>query len=425
MTWNDDQKKIVNKIEARYGVVVQGPPGTGKSHTIANLLSRFLAQGKSVLVTSQTGKALEVLKDKIPEKIKDLIVSQVESNSRHDDLQMSVKTINANLDDTTKFTDKKIEEIRAQLKEIRKEKAALLSRIKKWVLLDIEEKFLIEDRCLTPTQGAKELADGSASGKMWLKDKITKDAKLDFTEEDITNTVNLLARLTKEERGYFEQWMPEIGRLPKIEDVKKFFEHYEEALVLNKRYEKYLAQKKFNSAPIFEEERIRQILQRAGSAHAALNAMDKKWEDRLFALILNNSEEKEKWQNGIFERLKVKGAQMRQLQANLLGHNILHNTNLSVKSLFLGISQYGYKDFGFHNSPLFIDLIVFDSPLEGWTLYSKDGVDGFFLGIIHSFPLEFFNSFQLFIVPSFSKTHFIRFTKHTTSFFLFISFPHK
>ncbi|HCE86337.1 MAG: hypothetical protein A2249_01815 [Candidatus Jacksonbacteria bacterium RIFOXYA2_FULL_44_7] len=375
LTWNDDQKKIVNKIEARYGVVVQGPPGTGKSHTIANLLSRFLAQGKSVLVTSQTGKALEVLKDKIPEKIKDLIVSQVESNSRHDDLQMSVKTINANLDDTTKFTDKKIEEIRAQLKEIRKEKAALLSRIKKWVLLDIEEKFLIEDRCLTPTQGAKELADGSASGKMWLKDKITKDAKLDFTEEDITNTVNLLARLTKEERGYFEQWMPEIGRLPKIEDVKKFFEHYEEALVLNKRYEKYLAQKKFNSAPIFEEERIRQILQRAGSAHAALNAMDKKWEDRLFALILNNSEEKEKWQNGIFERLKEKGAQMRQLQANLLGHNILYNTNLPVKSLLEAVNEIEKKT-GNRSSLGFLQKIGLSKNakdiLQNFTFHSSD-----------------------------------------------------
>src|SRR5439155_8868512 len=36
---NDEQKRIVQKIEHRRGVLVQGPPGTGKSHTIANLIS--------------------------------------------------------------------------------------------------------------------------------------------------------------------------------------------------------------------------------------------------------------------------------------------------------------------------------------------------------------------------------------------------
>ena len=47
-------------------MVVQGPPGTGKTHTIANLLGHFLAEVKNVLITSQTKKALEVLKEKIP-----------------------------------------------------------------------------------------------------------------------------------------------------------------------------------------------------------------------------------------------------------------------------------------------------------------------------------------------------------------------
>jgi len=33
-------------------VVVQGPPGTGKTHTIANLLGHFLAEGKNVLINA-------------------------------------------------------------------------------------------------------------------------------------------------------------------------------------------------------------------------------------------------------------------------------------------------------------------------------------------------------------------------------------
>ncbi len=42
-------------------MLVQGPPGTGKTHTIANLIGHLLAQGKSVLVTSEKPKALLVM----------------------------------------------------------------------------------------------------------------------------------------------------------------------------------------------------------------------------------------------------------------------------------------------------------------------------------------------------------------------------
>jgi MoxR-like ATPase len=41
-------------------VRVEGPPGTGKSLTIANLASHLAASGKTVLITSQKDKALEV-----------------------------------------------------------------------------------------------------------------------------------------------------------------------------------------------------------------------------------------------------------------------------------------------------------------------------------------------------------------------------
>jgi very-short-patch-repair endonuclease len=71
---NDEQKRIVRKVEHRRGVLVQGPPGTGKSHTIANLVSHFLAHGKRVLVTSETPRALEVLRNKLPDEIEELCV---------------------------------------------------------------------------------------------------------------------------------------------------------------------------------------------------------------------------------------------------------------------------------------------------------------------------------------------------------------
>jgi very-short-patch-repair endonuclease len=48
-------------------VRVEGPPGTGKSLTIANLACHLAATGRSVLVTSQKDKALEVVDQKLRE----------------------------------------------------------------------------------------------------------------------------------------------------------------------------------------------------------------------------------------------------------------------------------------------------------------------------------------------------------------------
>jgi len=75
LPFNEEQSKIIKEIGTRKGVLVQGPPGTGKSHTIANLISHFLAVGKRVLVTSQTARALKVLREKIPKQIQPLCVS--------------------------------------------------------------------------------------------------------------------------------------------------------------------------------------------------------------------------------------------------------------------------------------------------------------------------------------------------------------
>jgi len=92
---NEEQKQIVNQIRNRRGILVQGPPGTGKSHTIANLICHLLAQGKRVLVTSQTPRALRVLKDKIPEDVAALCVTLLGNDqAARRELEESVQSIN-------------------------------------------------------------------------------------------------------------------------------------------------------------------------------------------------------------------------------------------------------------------------------------------------------------------------------------------
>lgn len=95
---NTEQLAIARSIMRNDVVLVQGPPGTGKTHTIANLLGHFLAQGKRVLVTSQTTKALAVLKEKLPEEIQPLCVSVIQDKK---DLERTAVALQRTISATT------------------------------------------------------------------------------------------------------------------------------------------------------------------------------------------------------------------------------------------------------------------------------------------------------------------------------------
>ena len=73
--FNDDQVQIIRRLEKSDGLVVQGPPGTGKTHTIANIISHMLATGRRVLVVSHGDTALRVIRDQLPEGVRDLTIS--------------------------------------------------------------------------------------------------------------------------------------------------------------------------------------------------------------------------------------------------------------------------------------------------------------------------------------------------------------
>jgi very-short-patch-repair endonuclease len=78
---NPEQLLIAKRLERHGCVLVQGPPGTGKTHTIANLIGHLLAEGRSVLVTSHTTKALDALRDKIDARVQSLCVSVLNNDA--------------------------------------------------------------------------------------------------------------------------------------------------------------------------------------------------------------------------------------------------------------------------------------------------------------------------------------------------------
>ncbi|PSH02711.1 MAG: very short patch repair endonuclease [Acidobacteria bacterium] len=94
LPYNEEQVTIVKNLTHAAGVAVQGPPGTGKTHTIANIICHYLAQGKRVLVTSRGDAALNVLQEKIPDDVRSLTVALLASDREGvRQFQASIETI--------------------------------------------------------------------------------------------------------------------------------------------------------------------------------------------------------------------------------------------------------------------------------------------------------------------------------------------
>lgn len=149
---NREQLEIARRIEQYNAVLVQGPPGTGKTHTIANLLGHFLAQGKSVLVTSHTPKALGVLKEKVASGLQNLCVSML--NDSHEDMQRSIDSITDYMSNHTSYEVKKeMEQLGLERQQVIQELAE--TRKKLFAMIHQEcDCITYNGESVSPTQAA-------------------------------------------------------------------------------------------------------------------------------------------------------------------------------------------------------------------------------------------------------------------------------
>ena len=153
----------------------------GKSHTIANLICHLLANGKRVLVTAYTKRALEVLKNQLPEDFKSLTVNLLSSDSTSiQDLEASVNTINDELS-RTNITElnKEIEELDIEYSLVKEEIAETKNE---WIKL--KEKSSRNQVINIHYQGTlleiAERIEKELSSFSWFKDNFTNINNLDF-----------------------------------------------------------------------------------------------------------------------------------------------------------------------------------------------------------------------------------------------------
>lgn len=131
---NETQRRIIERVDSTAQTVVQGPPGTGKTHTAAALVSHLLAQGKRVLITAHTDRALKEVRAKLPREIQSLAVAVIgQSRSDMADLRTAVDNISRRADEfdpadsrrsITRHMDK-IEDLRRQRAEAQKRLLAI------------------------------------------------------------------------------------------------------------------------------------------------------------------------------------------------------------------------------------------------------------------------------------------------------------
>lgn len=128
---NAVQLSILHHVDCYAHTIVQGPPGTGKTHTAAALITHLLAQGKRVLVTAHTDRALAEVRGKLPDEIRDLCVSVAgATRDNFDDLKLSMERIAAAADSHDGPAARRgVVEANARIAELRAARAVLTERL--------------------------------------------------------------------------------------------------------------------------------------------------------------------------------------------------------------------------------------------------------------------------------------------------------
>jgi very-short-patch-repair endonuclease len=217
---NPEQIRIAQQLEEHGGVLVQGPPGTGKTHTIGNLVGHLLAQGKSVLVTSHTTKALRMVRQHIVPELRPLCVSVLESDldsrkqlesavgsiaerlSRAD--ASSLETEAKKLETERLDLSKKLTEIRGQLADAR---------------ADEYREIVIGGKSWAPADGARQVVqDKEVHG--WIPGPVAAVAALPVSAGELADLYRTSVSISREDENELSGHLPELHDLPRADDFE-------------------------------------------------------------------------------------------------------------------------------------------------------------------------------------------------------------
>ena len=213
---NAEQVQILRKLSKRDSVLVQGPPGTGKTHTIANLIGNFLAEGKSVLVTSHTTKALRVVRSQVAAPLQSLCVSLLDSDAKsRAEREIAVRELAARLSDTP-------EQYRAEASRLKTRRSEILIDLKKSrsELLKVVggeyTPIVLSGREIEPSNAAKEVALGQGYHD-WIPGAINDSEPIPIADSEVRQIYEIGRRIPIMDEDELSENLADLSKLPSIE----------------------------------------------------------------------------------------------------------------------------------------------------------------------------------------------------------------
>ena len=209
---NTEQLAVAKYLETNGAVLVQGPPGTGKTHTISNMIGHLLSQGKSILVTSYSEKALSVLKEKVVDNLQALCLSLLSTTESRTEMEKTLDVINEN---RSRLEPGSLNQKIISLENERKDKIKKLSQLK----LDLKNARLNEYRPViiageefAPKECGKFINNNKGNAD-WIPRPVEKYANLSLTEQEIEELYLSNERISKYEEDEFDSNLPDISEL--------------------------------------------------------------------------------------------------------------------------------------------------------------------------------------------------------------------
>lgn len=208
---NAEQVQIARAIETHRAVLVQGPPGTGKSHTIANLIGHLVAQGKRVLVTSHTTKALGVLRGHLVESLRPLCVAVLDNDlDGRTQMEQAVRQILA------RFTTSSSPALEREVAQLASSRDSLNQQISA-VTTDLRavreaeyEPIQLGGQGMAPTEAARWVK-AHEEGNAWIPGPIQQGAPLPLSVEQLHTLYATNGQLTPNEETELKGGLPHLG----------------------------------------------------------------------------------------------------------------------------------------------------------------------------------------------------------------------
>ena len=218
---NQEQERVARRLAANSSVLVQGPPGTGKTHTIANLIGHLLAQGKSILVTSHTSKALTVVREKVAPQLQGLCVSVLDDgNEGQKQLASAVASIADKLTETTE------DELTQQAQALKQKREALVKDLEtaQAKLLAAHrseyESLSVAGEPIMPSEAARKLRDWQGRHD-WIPGSVPTGQPCPLSEADLRELYRLQELLPAEDEDLILSGLPPSQKLPEPTEFER------------------------------------------------------------------------------------------------------------------------------------------------------------------------------------------------------------